>query len=243
MIDAYAPAPLLGFRDLVHVVLATAGLTLLFVVAGMLLYSVTVMFGFTGTSILTLPVLFALEAISIVGGIWFGLLRRRGLTWRDIGWLPAQPAWMFAAGFAAVGFYIVLIAGQVILSQFTGDANFGKRPDTVAMFPPSVTAYLASLLFGAVGVPIAEEFLFRGLLYRWLRDRWGTWAGVFLSALTFALIHPPAAGAAPAIFLIGLALAWLYEKTGSLKPGMALHGANNAIGISVIYLTIWTGAT
>lgn len=241
MIDAYTPAPLLRFRDLVHVVLATAGLTLLFVVAGVLLYSVLVMFGFTGTSILTPPVLFALEAISIVGGIWFGLLRRRGLTWRDIGWLPAHPAWMFAAGFAAIGFYIVLIAGRVIVAQFAGDTSFGEREDLVSMFPASVPAYLGSLAFGAIAVPITEEFLFRGLLYRWLRDRWGTWAGIFLSALIFALIHPPTAGAAPLIFLLGLALAWLYERTGSLKPGMVLHGANNAIGITIIYLTIWTG--
>ncbi len=241
MTDAYTQPALLRFRDVVHVVLATAGLTLLFVVAGMLLYSVMVMFGFTGTSVLTLPVLFALEAISIVGGIWFGLLRRRRLTWRDIGWLPTRPAWLFAAGFAAIGFYIVLIAGQAIIAQFTGNTGFGERPDAVAMFPPSVPAYLGSLAFGAVAVPMAEELLFRGVLYRWLRDRWGTWPGIFLSALIFALIHPPAAGAAPLIFIIGLGLAWLYEKTGSLKPGMVLHGANNAIGITVIYLTIWTG--
>ena len=232
--------PLLRFRDLVHVVLATAGLTILFIVAGMLLYSVMVTFGFTGTSVLTLPALFALEALSIVGGIWFGLLRRRRLTWQDIGWQPAPPAWLFAAGFGAVGFYLVLIAGQALIAQVTGDAGFGERPETVAMFPPSALSFVGSLAFGAIAVPIAEEFLFRGLLFRWIRDRWGAWPGTFLSALVFAAIHPPAAGAAPLIFLIGLALAWLYEKTGSLKPGMVLHGANNAIGITVIYLTIWT---
>lgn len=240
MTEFNADAPLLRFRDLVHVVLATAGLTILFMVAGMLLYSVMVMFGFTGTSILTLPVLFALEALSIMGGIWFGLLLRRRLTWADIGWQPVPVAWLFAAGFGAVGFYVVLIAGQAMIAQITGNTDFGERPEAVAMFPPSVLSFVGSLAFGAVAVPIAEEFLFRGVLFRWLRDRWGIWPGTFLSALIFAVIHPPAAGAAPLIFLIGLALAWLYQKTGSLRPGMALHGANNAIGITVIYLTIWT---
>lgn len=242
MTEFEADEPLLGFRDVVHVVLATAGLTLLLVVAGMLLYSITVMFGFTGTAILSVPVLFALEALSITGGIWFGLLRRRGLQWDDIGWRPVPPAWMFAAGFAAVGFYVVLIAGQAILVQITGNAQLGERPETVAMFPPSALSFIGSLAFGAVAVPITEEFLFRGILFRWIRDRWGMWPGVFFSALVFAAIHPPAAGAAPLIFLIGLALAWLYERTGSLKPGMVLHGVNNAVGITVIYLTIWTAA-
>ena len=127
MTDAYTQPALLRFRDVVHVVLATAGLTLLLVVAGMLLYSVMVMFGFTGTSILTLPVLFALEAISIVGGIWFGLLRRRRLTGRDIGWLPTRPAWLFAAGFAAgfsAGFAIGFDAG-IAAAGLAGFGGFG----------------------------------------------------------------------------------------------------------------------
>ena len=39
-------------------------------------------------------------------------------------------------------------------------------------------------------------------------------------------------------FLIGLALAYFYERSGSLWPSMVLHGVNNAIGIAFIYLTI-----
>ena len=239
--DVEAVPPLLRLRDVVHVVLAITGLTLGLVVAGMLLYSLMVMAGFTGTTILTLPVLFALEAIAIVGGIQFGLLRRRQLTWADIGWKPATPAWQAAAGFAAIGFYVVLIAGQALIATFTGNATVGSVPDTIRLFPPSPLAFVGSLLFGAVAVPIAEEFLFRGILYRWLRDRWGALAATVASALVFALVHPPTAGAAPIIFLIGLALAFLYERTGSLRPGMVLHGVNNAVGITIIYLTIWTG--
>jgi hypothetical protein len=38
--------------------------------------------------------------------------------------------------------------------------------------------------------------------------------------------------------VVGLVLAWLFEKSGSLWPSMVLHGCNNAIGISWIYAVL-----
>ena len=44
------------------------------------------------------------------------------------------------------------------------------------------------------------------------------------------------------IFLIGLALAYLYEHTGSLKPSMVLHGVYNGVNFLLLYLVLWSGA-
>jgi membrane protease YdiL (CAAX protease family) len=43
------------------------------------------------------------------------------------------------------------------------------------------------------------------------------------------------AGLSVGIFLLALLLAWLYERTGSLYPGMLAHAVNNATGLILFY--------
>lgn len=51
---------------------------------------------------------------------------------------------------------------------------------------------------------------------------------IFLSALLFAIIHFNPAQM-PHAFLVGTLLGWMYYRTGSILPGVALHWANNSI--------------
>ncbi len=76
--------------------------------------------------------------------------------------------------------------------------------------------------------PVVEEFVFRGLLYRMLRERWGIVISVLVSAVFFSLIHhgmiisPQLAG--------GIIFAVAYEWSRSLWVSIALHmGANAAV--------------
>lgn len=78
--------------------------------------------------------------------------------------------------------------------------------------------------------PLTEELLCRGAVLRTLlvwrpEQRWGM---IALSALFFALIHLNPAQM-PHAFLIGLLLGWMYERTGSIVPGVAYHWANNTV--------------
>ena len=78
--------------------------------------------------------------------------------------------------------------------------------------------------------PIAEELIFRGAVLKKLLA-WKPqhrWLMIILSALLFALAHMnPAQFIHP--FLIGLLLGWMYERTGSIIPGIAYHWANNSV--------------
>ena len=83
--------------------------------------------------------------------------------------------------------------------------------------------------------PIAEELVFRGAVLRklleWKPER--RWLMITLSALLFALAHMnPAQLLHP--FLIGLLLGWLYERTGSIVPGIIFHWANNTVAYLLI---------
>jgi membrane protease YdiL (CAAX protease family) len=80
----------------------------------------------------------------------------------------------------------------------------------------------------AVGfAPFAEEYLFRGLLFRALDREWGGWRAVIGSAAFFAIYHPPLAWLPVA--LLGATNALLFKKTGRLLPAVLLHMVYNAI--------------
>lgn len=85
------------------------------------------------------------------------------------------------------------------------------------------------MILGVGFAPLAEEYLFRGLLFRSLDREWGGWRAIWGSALFFCIYHPPFAWIPVA--LLGALNAWIYKRSGSLFPCVALHAAYNAIVI------------
>lgn len=85
---------------------------------------------------------------------------------------------------------------------------------------------------GAVLVaPFVEEVFFRGFLYRTLRNRLGIASASATTGLLFGLIHTnyPLL-VRPELACFGVIAALLYECTGSLLPGIAMHSIINASG-------------
>lgn len=74
--------------------------------------------------------------------------------------------------------------------------------------------------------PFAEEYLFRGLLFRGLDREWGGWRAIVGSAAFFAIYHQPLAW--PPVFMLGMVNAFLFKKTGRLEPAVILHLVYNA---------------
>lgn len=74
--------------------------------------------------------------------------------------------------------------------------------------------------------PVAEEILFRGIVYRGMRQRWPVWLSAVCSAFIFALWHGDLPGFAQ-YFVIGIVLAGVYERSKSLWVPMCLHGLWN----------------
>jgi len=93
---------------------------------------------------------------------------------------------------------------------------------------------ITGILIVGVG-PLAEEVFFRGFVLPGLANRWGTTMGAILSAALFAVAHGDIALFVPT-FAAGLALGWLYLRTGSLFSPFLAHAGQNAIAFSV---TIW----
>ncbi|WP_421839387.1 CPBP family intramembrane glutamic endopeptidase [Novosphingobium sp.] len=75
--------------------------------------------------------------------------------------------------------------------------------------------------------PFAEEYLFRGLLYRALDRQWGGWKAVLAAAAFFAIYHPPIAWLP--VGLLGALNCVMFKRTGRLAPAVVLHMAYNTV--------------
>jgi membrane protease YdiL (CAAX protease family) len=96
--------------------------------------------------------------------------------------------------------------------------------------------FLQVLFVASVAAPIIEETMFRGVLYRQLRDatgRFGVALSILLSAVAvsfvFAVIHPQGWMAVPALMSLALGFTLAREWRGTLLPAMVAHGVNNGV--------------
>jgi membrane protease YdiL (CAAX protease family) len=87
--------------------------------------------------------------------------------------------------------------------------------------------------FAVVLAPVAEEFIFRGVLFPFIKQLGFpkiAWIGV---SLLFALVHATPSIFIP-LFVLALALTWLYEKTNTLLAPIFAHALFNAVGLVLL---------
>ncbi len=93
------------------------------------------------------------------------------------------------------------------------------------------------LLFYAVAAPVAEEIVFRGLVFNRLRRQFPVSLSILLSAALFGIFHGNTVQGVYG-FLLGLLLAWVYEKCGTFLAPVLLHASANAAVYLVMHFTL-----
>jgi membrane protease YdiL (CAAX protease family) len=149
--------------------------------------------------------------------------------WRSFGfWDPKSFPGFFAGASAGIALGIVAHGYLALLSQLPATAEIlRKSQQQMASVPYLKSSYFVMAVLFA---PFAEEYLFRGLLFRALDREWGGWRAILGSAAFFAIYHPALAW--PPVALVGVANAILFRKTGRLAPAVVLHMAYNAVVLS-----------
>ncbi len=135
-----------------------------------------------------------------------------GLGWGVVAW---------------IGSTIVLFGVSELLTRLGRPPPVGPAEQAIAMLDPWLVV-VAIVVFA----PVAEELFFRGIVFNaWLREAGRIWAYVGSAAL-FAAIHLSLESLLP-IFLLGLALAWVYGRTGNLLAPITMHATVNGISVAL----------
>ncbi|MBI5302033.1 MAG: CPBP family intramembrane metalloprotease [Chloroflexi bacterium] len=176
--------------------------------------------------------LLAQSAIFIGAAWWFGLARYR-VGWSALGWrrFDAPIGCATSAGALIVSYAINFCYAIFVVSL---GIRFSTQ-DIMSRLDLAGPGVVAAFLIVAALVPVVEETFFRGFVYSGLRGRFGARSALILSTLIFALLHFSLDRLIP-ILVLGGVLAWLYERTGSLVPGVILHGTNNAFALAAYLL-------
>lgn len=124
---------------------------------------------------------------------------------------------------AAVGCYCFDILVATVVSIISPEAleSFNSLMDS-ALGGDELMAFLAVVILA----PIAEELLFRGIIFRMLVKHWSEIAAIIVSALLFGIYHM---NLMQAIYVlpVGLLLGYTAYKCKSVLPCILIHMINN----------------
>ena len=167
----------------------------------------------------------------VIGAAVLWAARQTGDVRRALG-LVAPPSWPRALGLALATVVAALAVSAALEPILHAARQQGLTPDAPRPggFSPLAGIALALLGIAIIG-PFVEEMLFRGLITASFRQRFGAFGTALLTAALFALAHLLPRGL-PALFLLGLALALVYERVGSTIPGVLVHRLYNGIALA-----------
>ncbi len=239
--SAPPPAPLgldrLGMMDLLlALILGFGSVRLLGLLAENLLGGSDGSFRVQGSGAVALVLLaLVLQAAALVGTVYWVAVRRRGIAWADLGLRPLRRRWIVGATATALFSLPLLTLVNLSIQEAMGSPQRNPQFDFMAPAGFSWPSLVGMLVLAGAVVPFAEELFFRGLLYGWLRRRVGVFTAALLTALLFAVPHG-IVWLIPALTALGVILALVYEKSGSLWAATLTHGLFNAITTLLLYL-------
>ncbi len=179
----------------------------------------------------------------------------------DIGWKLKNP---FVEGAIALVSYISVLpflAGSLVVMMiiivvttiFQQDPDANELSSVAAPGHPiqeqfaagDPTLIICAFVALCIAAPIVEETMFRGVLYRHLRDAttgWQKYASVIFSAvlsgLVFAAVHPQGLIGLPLLSTLAIGFALVREWRESLVAPMIMHAINNGCVATLLFLIL-----
>ena len=176
----------------------------------------------------------------------------------DIGWKIGNPFTETASGVVGyIGLLPILFLALMFVSLMMFFFIQAPSPDSftkgVAPSHP-IQEYVADggwlmmglvVLTACIAAPIVEETMFRGVLYRHLRDlsdRWQRWISIgfacFLNGLIFASIHPQGILGIPMLMTLAIGFSLVREWRDSLMGPVLMHGMNNLLVTTMLFFML-----
>lgn len=137
-------------------------------------------------------------------------------------------------GFATVG----AVLGLNLLLDLTGIISKSGAYQAVQQDQYAGSLFVVLICYGVI-TPIAEELLFRGIIYGYMRRFMKIKIALLLSSALFGFYHMNSVQGVYG-FLMGCLMAYAYEYFGSFKIPILIHIASNVLGSILSYTAIST---
>lgn len=181
-------------------------------------------------SFVTISLLFSYLSFKKTHPSDIGLVRPRA---RDIGYT------LLGAG-TYVASYIILVG---VLSKVIPTLDTNQAQD-LGFQAGSMSNDLVLIFISLVVLPpIVEEIVVRGFIFTGLRSRLSFWVSAIISSSLFGVAHLLGGEGGSTIwiavvdtFILGMVLAYLREKTGSLWSPIGLHALKNFIAFMALFV-------
>lgn len=154
---------------------------------------------------------------------------------RAFGWVPLG----LITYYIITGVTIAILSG---ISRTFKSSTVLKQQIGLDTIHGHLEIFLALLLLMIID-PLIEELVFRGIIFTSLKQKFPVLIAALGTSILFALPHMIENNygllyvLGVATFVMSMILCWLRQKTGSLYPGMVLHGSANGITVLALILT------
>ena len=177
-------------------------------------------------------------------GVFWALSRYKPVSQIGLAIVPRDLLYIAAGLGLQVALAIVFLPLSELL--FPDGRPQQEVADTIANADTMVLR-VALVAAAVVLGPVTEELMYRGILLKAL-ERWGKVLALLVSSLVFAAAHLTGLGPddlwrsaavfIPPLFILGLVLARLTQKTGRLGPAIFLHSGWNLLSAFVLLLPV-----
>ncbi|MGH2860072.1 MAG: lysostaphin resistance A-like protein [Solirubrobacteraceae bacterium] len=159
--------------------------------------------------------------------------RGRGLSLSDLG-VRAAPS-MRSLGLVLLVLLAYALAAAVYAALFIGHSARHSADLLSGVRHLGTVLTVVTVVAVAVSAPVVEETFFRGLLYRSLRNRLPVPRAALIGGVLFGFVHIIGYPliTVPVKMLFGILACLLYERTGSLIPGIAVHSFVDASAVDL----------
>lgn len=162
--------------------------------------------------------------------VWLLGIRKYGVRWERIGLRRFAPRFI-GLGMALLGAsYLFNIVYSLLVLTPLHQTMQGDLMNTLGKSTWSIWLWVG----GVAVAPFVEEVFFRGFIFGGLRNRYTWQTAAVMSAALFSLVHLQWTSILP-IFVIGFFLAYLYERSHSIWPGIMVHMLINGLGFIAAY--------
>lgn len=173
--------------------------------------------------------------------VWF-FVREHGITWRQAFGFSERIGYAIAVAIIAAAVFLPLgwALQQLSIEGLTRLSHTHEKPEeqqAVQVVHMAVTFYSRAIL-GVITVllaPVAEELLFRGILYPAIKRAGFQRLALWGSSLLFAAVHLNLAAFLP-LLVLAVVLTLLYEHTGNLLAPIVAHALFNGLNFAELLL-------